>query len=143
MGNAFKELKLKREEIVITTKASTSFPDAIKSGPSDKQAAQIFFGTKREDPNQKGLSRKHIVEGLKASLKRMQLDYVDIVYAHRPDPSVPIEETVRAFNWCIDQGLAFYWGKLRSFWGQGMDADRNDRIQAPPSGSIGSSSRLT
>jgi len=90
MGEAFKELKLKREEIVVTTK--------------------IFFGTKREDPNQKGLSRKHIIEGLKASLKRMQLDYVDIVYAHRPDPSVPIEETVRAFNWCIDNGLAFYWG---------------------------------
>ena len=85
---AFKDLGLKREELVITTK--------------------IFFGTGREDPNQRGLSRKHLIEGTRASLKRMQLDYVDIVYAHRPDPSVPMEEIVRAFNWIIDQGWAFY-----------------------------------
>jgi len=90
MGKAFKDLGLKREELVITTK--------------------IFFGTGREDPNQRGLSRKHLIEGTRASLKRMQLDYVDIVYAHRPDPSVPMEEIVRAFNWIIDQGWAFYWG---------------------------------
>ena len=45
----------------------------------------------------------------------MQLDYVDIVYAHRPDPSVPIEETVRAFNWCIENGLAFYWGMVHLY----------------------------
>lgn len=44
------------------------------------------------------------------SLKRLQHDYVDIVFAHRPDPSVPMEEVVRAFNWVIDQGWAFYWG---------------------------------
>ena len=45
-----------------------------------------------------------------AALKRLQLDYVDLVFAHRPDPSVPMEEVVRAFNWIIDQGWAFYWG---------------------------------
>lgn len=79
-------------------------------------------------PNEKGLSRKHIVEGLNASLKRLDLvnwinrslrrkmfliasqDYVDLVFAHRPDNITPMEEIVRAFNWVIDQGLAFYWG---------------------------------
>ncbi len=44
-----------------------------------------------------------------ASLKRLQLDYVDLVFAHRPDPDTPMEETVRAFNWCLDHGLALYW----------------------------------
>lgn len=54
--------------------------------------------------NNHGLSRKHIIEGLDASLERLQLDYVDIVYAHRPDRLTPMEETVRAFNYLIDNG---------------------------------------
>ena len=54
--------------------------------------------------NNHGLSRKHIIEGLEASLERLQLPYVDIVYAHRPDRLTPMEETVRAFNWLIDNG---------------------------------------
>ncbi|BGP13796.1 hypothetical protein JCM10213_006372 [Rhodosporidiobolus nylandii] len=90
MGRVFKELEVDRSQLVISTK--------------------IFFGTGKTDPNQKGLSRKHIVEGLKASLERLQLDYVDVVLAHRPDAATPLEETVRAFSWCIDQGLAYYWG---------------------------------
>ena len=60
--------------------------------------------------NNHGLSRKHVVEGLKLSLKRLDMDYVDIVYAHRPDRLTPMEETVRAFNYVIENGLAFYWG---------------------------------
>lgn len=60
--------------------------------------------------NAKGLSRKHIVEGVQASLARLQLDYVDLLLAHRPDPSVPMEEVVRAFNHVLDRGWAFYWG---------------------------------
>ena len=60
--------------------------------------------------NNKGLSRKHIVEGMNMSLKRLGLDYVDIIYAHRPDRRTPMEETVRAFNHLIDTGKAFYWG---------------------------------
>ena len=79
----------KRSDLVITTK--------------------IFFGT-GPGVNARGLSRKHIVEGLDASLQRLQLSYVDVVYAHRPDPVTPLEETVRAFNHVIDQGKAFYWG---------------------------------
>ena len=60
--------------------------------------------------NNHGLSRKHILEGLEASLARLQLRYVDIVYAHRPDRLTPMEETVRAFNHVIEQGMALYWG---------------------------------
>ena len=60
--------------------------------------------------NQVGLSRKHIIEGTKGALKRLQLDYVDVIFAHRPDIHTPLEETCRAFSWVIDQGLAFYWG---------------------------------
>lgn len=64
--------------------------------------------------NNTGSSRKHIIEGTKASLKRLDLEYVDIIYSHRPDPWTPIEETVRAFNFVINQGWAFYWGT--SMW---------------------------
>lgn len=61
--------------------------------------------------NNHGLSRKHIVEGLRASLARLGLEYVDIVYAHRPDRLTPMEETVRAFNHVIEtRGWALYWG---------------------------------
>jgi len=65
--------------------------------------------------NNHGLSRKHVIEGLKASLRRLDLEYVDIVYAHRPDRLTPMEETVRAFNYVIENGMAFYWGT--SEWG--------------------------
>lgn len=60
--------------------------------------------------NNNGLSRKHIIEGVDGCLKRLGLDYVDLIYAHRPDRHTPIEETVRAFNHVINQGKAFYWG---------------------------------
>jgi aryl-alcohol dehydrogenase-like predicted oxidoreductase len=62
-------------------------------------------------PNNHGLSRKHIIEGMKRSLKRLDLDSVDVVYAHRADFwCTPMEETVRAFNTLIDHGHAHYWG---------------------------------
>ena len=57
-----------------------------------------------------GLSRKHVIEGVAASLKRLKLDYVDIVFAHRPDKHTPMEETVRAFNYLIETGATLYWG---------------------------------
>ena len=73
---------------------------------------QIYWGAAfGENPvNNKGLSRKHIVEGMNGCLERLQLEYVDLIYAHRPDRYAPIEETVRAFNHLIDTGKAFYWG---------------------------------
>eukprot|EP01026_Neomeris_dumetosa_P043041 TRINITY_DN35959_c0_g1_i10.p1 TRINITY_DN35959_c0_g1~~TRINITY_DN35959_c0_g1_i10.p1 ORF type:complete len:373 (-),score=41.54 TRINITY_DN35959_c0_g1_i10:346-1338(-) len=88
MGKCIKELGLKRSDLVLSTK--------------------IFWGG--SGPNDKGLSRKHIVEGTKASLARMGQEYVDLLFCHRPDETTPIEETVRAMNYVIDQGLAFYWG---------------------------------
>jgi voltage-dependent potassium channel beta subunit len=77
-------------------------------------STKIFGGARgKKDKwnlNSVGLSRKHLYEGLRASLKRMQLEYVDLVFCHRPDPRTPIEETVRGMNNLIDRGMAFYWG---------------------------------
>jgi len=88
MGNAVKRAGWKRSDLVLSTK--------------------IFWGGK--GVNDKGLSRKHICEGLDASLARLQVDYVDLVFCHRPDVHTPIEETVRAMTHVINQGKAFYWG---------------------------------
>ena len=60
-------------------------------------------------PNGEGLSRKYLIEGIKISLKRLQLDYVDILFCHRSDDYTPTEEVVRAMNFIINQGWAFYW----------------------------------
>uniref|UniRef100_K3WXJ1 NADP-dependent oxidoreductase domain-containing protein n=1 Tax=Globisporangium ultimum (strain ATCC 200006 / CBS 805.95 / DAOM BR144) TaxID=431595 RepID=K3WXJ1_GLOUD len=74
-------------------------------------STKIFVGTKAvAGPNDQGLSRKHIIEGTKASLKRFGFDYVDVVFCHRPEATTPIEETVRAMNFVIERGWAFYWG---------------------------------
>jgi len=92
MGECIKKYGWKRNDIVVSTKIN-------------------WGGAFGDNPvNNGGLSRKHLVEGLNASLERLQLDYVDLVYAHRPDRNTPIEETVRAFNHLIDAGKAFYWG---------------------------------
>lgn len=88
MGKVIKKTGWKQKDLVLSTK--------------------IFWGG--DGPNDRGLSRKHILEGMDASLKRMGLEYVDLVFAHRPDIHTPIEETVRAFNQVINQGKAFYWG---------------------------------
>ncbi|ETI19257.1 hypothetical protein G647_09089 [Cladophialophora carrionii CBS 160.54] len=92
MGKAIKHFGWKRNDLVISTK--------------------IYWGQAYGDNivNNQGLSRKHIVEGVAGSLKRLQLDYVDLIYCHRPDRHTPIEETVRAMNHIIDTGKAFYWG---------------------------------
>ena len=88
MGNVIKRVGWKRSDLVISTK--------------------IFWGG--DGPNDSGLSRKHIMEGTNASLKRLQMDYVDLIFCHRPDIRTPIEETVWAMNQVINQGKAFYWG---------------------------------
>jgi voltage-dependent potassium channel beta subunit len=88
MGNVLKRIGWKRSDLVISTK--------------------IFWGG--DGPNDTSLSRKHIIEGTRASLARLELDYVDLIFCHRPDIYTPIEETVRAMNFLIDHGLAFYWG---------------------------------
>lgn len=88
MGNVLKKMGWRRESYVVSTK--------------------IFWGG--EGPNDTGLSYKHIMEGVNNALRRLQLDYVELVFAHRPDRNTPIEETVRAFDQVIRQGKAFYWG---------------------------------
>ena len=88
MGKVIKKAGWKQKDLVLSTK--------------------IFWGG--EGPNDTGLSRKHILEGMDASLERMGLEYVDLIFAHRPDIHTPIEETVRAMNHIINQGKAFYWG---------------------------------
>lgn len=86
MGKAIKDFR--REDLVISTK--------------------IFWGG--NGPNDTGLSRKHLIEGTKASLKRLRLDHVDLLYCHRPDPNTPIDETVLAMDYLVRQGLVLYWG---------------------------------
>lgn len=88
MGNVIKKLGLRRESIVVSSK--------------------VFWGG--EGPNDLGLSRKHIYEACRNSLKRLQLDYLDLFFCHRPDPNTPIEETVRAMDDLIHQGKILYWG---------------------------------
>lgn len=86
MGEVLKDFR--REDLVVSTK--------------------IFWGG--EGPNDTGLSRKHLLEGTKAALKRLQLDYVDLIFCHRPDFDTPVEETVRAMDSIVRSGMAFYWG---------------------------------
>lgn len=101
MGNVLKSVGWKRESYIVSTK--------------------IFWGG--EGPNDNGLSYKHIVEGVNNALKRLQLEYVDFVFAHRPDPETPIEETVRAMDLVIRQGKAFYWGTSEWSAAEIMKAD--------------------
>lgn len=100
MGNVIKKAGWKRSDLVISTK--------------------IFWGGRK--PNHTGLSRKHIIEGAKASLARLQMDYVDLIFCHRPDIYTPIEETVRAMSFLVDQGMAFYWGTSQWTAAQIMEA---------------------
>jgi len=88
LGDLIKKFGWKRSDLVVSTK--------------------IFWGG--SGPNDSGLSRKHVIEGTEASLKRLQMDYVDLLFCHRPDGHTPVEETVRAMTRLIDQGKALYWG---------------------------------
>ena len=73
-------------------------------------SSKVFFGDGRKKPNQTGLSRKHIMEACEAALKRLQVDYLDLFFCHRPDKQTPVEETVWAMNHLIQQGKILYWG---------------------------------
>jgi voltage-dependent potassium channel beta subunit len=88
LGEIIRKFGWKRSDLVIATK--------------------IFWGG--DGPNDNGLSRKHILEGTDASLGRLQMDYVDLLFCHRPDKDTPVEETVRAMTHVINQGKALYWG---------------------------------
>lgn len=95
LGQAIKKFGWKQNDLVISTKI---YWGRANSANPDKPL------------NNNGLSRKHIIEGMNESLRRLDLPYVDIVYAHRPDRDTPMEEIVRGFNYLINTGKAFYWG---------------------------------
>jgi voltage-dependent potassium channel beta subunit len=106
MGEAIKALKWPRLNYVVSTK--------------------FFWGMEREGDsiNRKNtLNRKYLMQAIDGSLKRMDLDFIDLVYCHRPDPQTPIEETVWAMSDMISQGKALYWGtsewsadEIRAAW---------------------------
>jgi voltage-dependent potassium channel beta subunit len=73
-------------------------------------SSKVFFGTADKGPNRVGLSRKHVIEACNAALKRLQVDYLDLYFCHRPDKNTPIEETVFAMNTLLQQGKILYWG---------------------------------
>ncbi len=75
-------------------------------------SSKAFFGSRGNDnrPNQHGLSRKHIIEACEEALQRLQVDYLDLYFCHRPDRTVPMEEIVRSMNILIQQGKILYWG---------------------------------
>ena len=68
------------------------------------------FWPQSDAPNDHGLSRKHIIESCERSLGRLQMDYLDLFFCHREDPSVPLEETIRAMDHLVQQGKILYWG---------------------------------
>jgi len=87
-------------------------------------ATKAFFPMS-DRPNDRGLSRKHLVESVEASLRRLGTDYLDLHQCHRPDPSVPVEETVRAYEDLIRQGKLLYWGVSEWRAAQIVDACRS------------------
>ena len=90
MGQAFQRLGWKRHEYVVTSK---------------------FFWGIHDTPNTRyTLNRKYLLEAIPAALDRIDLEHLDVIYAHRADPGTPIGETVRAFSDAIDRGWAHYWG---------------------------------
>ena len=88
MGNILKKLNWNRDTYIVSSK--------------------VFWGG--ELPTQRGLSKKHIHDACNAALKRLQVDYLDLFFCHRPDPDTPIIETVYAMNDLLQQGKIMYWG---------------------------------
>ncbi len=90
MGLALKELKWPRLDYLVSTK--------------------LFWGLSKTPNGSHTLNRKYLLESMTQCLKRLQLDHVDLVYCHRPDPNTPVEETVWAMHDMIQRGQALYWG---------------------------------
>jgi voltage-dependent potassium channel beta subunit len=88
MGEALKALGWTRDSYIVSSK--------------------VFWGGAK--PTQRGLSRKHVTDACHAALKRLQVEYLDLYFCHRPDIDTPVEETVRAMHDLIQQGKVLYWG---------------------------------
>ncbi|RDX41308.1 aryl-alcohol dehydrogenase [Lentinus brumalis] len=111
LGKAIKQLNLPREELVIMTKLCLPVP-------SDPGLNIVATGKKPQDVgiiNQVGLNRKHIFDSVKASLKRLQLDYIDVLQCHRFDYTTPIEETMQALHDVVKAGYVRYIGMSSCF----------------------------
>jgi len=111
MGQAFKALKWPRLNYIVSTK--------FFWGLSPRNDAREGKAVNRRDT----LNRKYLMQAIDGSLARMGLDFIDLVYCHRPDPHTPVEETVRAMSDMITQGKALYWGtsewsaaEIRAAW---------------------------
>ncbi|MBI2274344.1 MAG: aldo/keto reductase [Bacteroidetes bacterium] len=89
-------------------------------------SSKVFFGWRGADnkPNQTGLSRKHLVEACHEALGRLQTDYLDLYFCHRPDTQVPIEEVVWTMHNLIQQGKILYWGTSQWSGAEIMEAHR-------------------
>ncbi|CAH0578198.1 unnamed protein product [Chrysodeixis includens] len=111
LGKILKKRNVRRTSVIITTKIYWSTKFAHTNNRSDER----------------GLSRKHIVESVKASLARLQVEYIDVVLLHKVDPVCPMEELVRAMNFVINQGWVMYWGTARWSPSEIMDAYTNCR----------------
>jgi aryl-alcohol dehydrogenase-like predicted oxidoreductase len=89
-------------------------------------SSKAYFGLrgKGNKPNQAGLSRKHLAEACHDAMRRMQVDYLDLYYCHRPDLNVPIEEVVWTMHNLIQQGKVLYWGTSQWSGAEIMEAHR-------------------
>jgi len=115
MGDVIADLRLPRDGFCVSSK--------------------VFFGSAADPrPTQKGLSRKHITDACHGALKRLRVDYLDLYYCHRPDPTTPIAETVHAMDTLVRQGKVLYWGT--SEWSavqiqQALDIAERHNLQGP------------
>ncbi|MGA2112403.1 MAG: aldo/keto reductase [Anaerolineales bacterium] len=92
-------------------KAEQVLGKAIRGVPRNELVISTkLFWPAMKGPNGRGLSRKHIIESIEGSLRRLGLDHVDLYFCHRFDPEVPLEETVRTMSQLVDQGKVLYWG---------------------------------
>jgi len=122
LGKAIKKYNFPREEIVIMTKVYFTVnrtPETIISPKTPEDYSYV---------NQKGLSRKHIFDSVAHSLKRLQLDYIDVLQCHRFDPETPIEETMQALHDVVQAGYVRYIG-MSSCWAWQFQAMQNYAIQ--------------
>jgi aryl-alcohol dehydrogenase (NADP+) len=107
-GRALRELGVKRHQVVVATKV---------------------FNPMGDDPNERGLSRKHIMHAIDESLRRLQMDYVDLYQIHRLDPTTPIEETLEALTDVVKAGKALYIGASSMYaWQFAKMLDTSDRL---------------
>lgn len=102
-------------EVYALGKSETIMGEALKKAGWRRDSyivsSKVFWGSIADPkPTQYGLSRKHIVEACHQALKRLQVDYLDLYFCHRPDTSVPTEEIVRAMSDLVQQGKVLYWG---------------------------------